>query len=122
VTDPEVRDWAVAAARAGDDKKAVDVVILEVGSVLGITDMFVIMSAPNTRQVRTIADAVEEQVAAEFGLRPRKVEGRDELSWVLVDYGDIVVHVFLDEVRRFYDLERLWSDVPRITWQVDQAR
>jgi ribosome-associated protein len=122
VTDPDVRAWAVAAARAGDDKKAIDAVILEVGAVLGITDVFVIMSAPNTRQVRTIADAVEEQVAAEFGLRPRKVEGRDELSWVLVDYGDIVVHVFLDEVRRFYDLERLWSDVPRIAWQVDPAR
>jgi ribosome-associated protein len=122
VTDDEVRAWAIAAARAADDKKADDVVVLDVSGVLGITDFFVIASAPNTRLVRTIADAVEEQVAAAFDLRPRKVEGRDELAWVLADYGDIVVHVFLDETRRFYDLERLWSDVPRVRWQLaDQS-
>jgi ribosome-associated protein len=104
------------AARAADDKGAEDVVILEVGDVLVVADEFVVASATNDRQVRAIVDEVERQVA-EAGLsKPLRVEGRDERKWVLLDYGDVVVHVFLREVREYYELERLWADVPQIAW------
>src|SRR5690606_33347733 len=113
----EVTTWAITAARAANEKKATDVLVLDVGDVLAITDCFVLASAPNTRQVRTIAEAVEEQVRLAGGPSPRRIEGLDELRWVLLDYGDFVVHVFFEETRRFYDLERLWADVPRIDWR-----
>jgi len=110
------RELAIVAARAADAKGARDVVILEVGDVLVVADEFVIASAPNDRQVRAIVDDVERQVGeAGFG-RPLRVEGLDDRHWVLMDYGDVVVHVFLDETREYYELERLWSDVPRLAW------
>ena len=112
-----IRGWAVEAARAAADKKGLDTVVLEVGAVLAITDYFVITSGTNSRQVRTLAEAVEEQVKAAGGPAPKRIEGLDELRWVLIDYGDLVVHVFLDETRRFYDLERLWRDVPQLAWE-----
>ena len=117
----EARQWAAAAARAADDKQGADIVVLEVGPVLAITDAFVITSATNTRQVRTIADEVEHQLKRMGGPAPLRSEGLDDLRWVLLDYGDFVVHVFLDEVRAFYDLERLWSDAPTIDWQAIAA-
>src|SRR5688500_9855380 len=113
----EVRQWASAAARAADEKNGVDTVVLEVGEVLAITDAFVITAASNTRQVRTIADEVEAQVKRIGGPSPLRIEGLDDLRWVVIDYGDFVVHVLLAEVREFYDLERLWSDAGRIDWQ-----
>jgi ribosome-associated protein len=112
----EVRAWAVTAARAADAKKSSDTVVLEVGPVLAITDAFVIASAPNVRQVRTIAEEVEVKVRAAGGPSPLRIEGLDDARWVLLDYGDFVVHVFLDEVRSYYDLERLWADAPRLDW------
>ena len=114
-------DYAVVAARAASSKKGDDVVVLEVGSVLAITDAFVITSAGNDRLVRSIADEVERQVKEAGGPAPLRVEGLNDARWVLLDYGDFVVHVFLDEVRRYYDLERLWSDAPRIHWEDDAA-
>jgi ribosome-associated protein len=102
------------AAQAASSKKAIDPVVLEVGDVLAITDYFVITSASNTRQVRTIAEEVERQITQAGGPKPLRTEGLDDLRWVLLDYGDFVVHVFLDEARHYYELERLWSDVPRI--------
>jgi ribosome-associated protein len=111
-----VLEWAVVAARAADDKQGRDTVILEVGAVLGITDFFVITSGTNSRQVRTIADAVEEKLK-QHGRSVVREEGRSDLTWVLLDYGDLVVHVFLDETRHFYDIERLYRDVPVIDWQ-----
>ena len=123
----EVRRRAVVAARAAAAKVGTDTVILEVGAVLAITDYFVITSAANARQVRTIAEEVEAQVAGSAvagsrtaeGPRPLRIEGLDDARWVLLDYGDFVVHVFLDEVRRYYDIERLWADAPRVRWQDD---
>ena len=106
----------LTAARAAADKKGIDTVILEVGSVLAITDAFVITSASNVRQVRTIAEEVELQIDGVGGPKPLRIEGLDDARWVLLDYGDFVVHVFLDEARRYYDLERLWSDAPRVAW------
>jgi ribosome-associated protein len=108
---------AVVAARAASSKKGDDVIVLEVGSILAITDLFVIASAGNDRLVRTIAEEVERQVKEAGGPGPLRVEGLSDARWVLLDYGDFVVHVFLDEVRRYYDLERLWSDAPKVDWE-----
>jgi ribosome-associated protein len=108
---------AITAARAADDKKAENTIVLQVGNVLGITEYFVITSASNRRLVRTIVDAVEEQVRAEHGRSPLRSEGVGEQQWVLVDYGDVVVHVFADEVRAYYEIERLYRDVPRLEWR-----
>jgi ribosome-associated protein len=112
-----VRTWAARAARAAEDKKATSTVVLEVGPILAITDAFVITSGNNVRLVRTIAEEVERQVKAGGGPSPLRIEGLDDARWVLLDYGDFVVHVFLDEVREYYDLERLWSDAPKIDWE-----
>jgi ribosome-associated protein len=108
---------AITAARAADDKKAENTIVLQVGNVLGITEYFVITSASNRRLVRTIVDAVEEQVRAEHGRSPLRSEGVGEQQWVLVDFGDVVVHVFADEVRAYYEIERLYRDGPRLEWQ-----
>jgi ribosome-associated protein len=104
------------AARAADAKGARDVVILEVAEVLVVADEFVVASAPNDRQVKAIVDEVERQVGEAGLAKPLRVEGLDDRHWVLLDYGDVVVHVFLEETREYYELERLWSDVPRVAW------
>jgi ribosome-associated protein len=111
----------VTAAAAAADKLGRDVVVLEVGEVLSIVEHFVIASAPNGRQVKTIAEEVEDKVRGAGGDSPIRVEGLNDASWVLLDYGDIVVHVFLDETREYYDLERLWRDVPRLDWEAERV-
>jgi ribosome-associated protein len=120
------RRLAVAAARAADEKGASDVVILEVGDVLVVADEFVVASAANDRQVRAIVDEVERQVSeapdVTGNTKPIRIEGRDERRWVLMDYGDVVVHVFLQEVRDYYELERLWGDVARVEWATPALR
>jgi len=107
------------AARAASDKKGEDTIVLEVGPLLSITDAFVITSGSNDRQVRSIAEEVEAQVRTSMNRAPLRVEGLSDAHWILLDYGDVVVHVFLDETRRYYDLERLWADAPRIIWEDD---
>jgi ribosome-associated protein len=114
-TDAKERSRVAAAAAA--DKKGEDIVILDVGDILGIAEAFVITSAPNTRQVRTIVEEVEKQLREKAEARPRSVEGLDDASWVLMDYGDVVVHAFLTETRSFYGLERLWADAARVPWE-----
>lgn len=116
-----VHHWCEVAAQAAASKKGDDTVILDVGEVLAITDSFVITSAPNDRLVRAIAEEIERRVKEEGGPAPRRIEGRREAEWVLLDYGDFVVHVFLEETRRFYDLERLWADAPRVGWVEPRA-
>lgn len=113
----QVRDWVLMAARAASAKGGEDTVILEVGAVLAITDAFVITSGTNHRQVRAIAEEVEARLKVEAGIVPLRIEGAAGAEWALMDYGDFVVHVFLEETRHFYDLERLWSDVPRLEWE-----
>lgn len=108
--------WAVAAAEAARSKSATRPVVLAVGEVLAITDFFVIASAPNTRLVRAIAEEVEAQLSAAGGPKPVRTEGLDDMRWVLIDYALFVVHVFVQEARDYYDLERLWRDVPRV-WE-----
>ena len=105
------------AAHAADDKKAEDILVLDVAEIMGIVDAFVIAHASNPRLVRAIVDEVKEQLFVLAGLKPRSIEGLDDLSWVLLDYGDLIVHIFLAETREFYGLERLWTDAPRITWK-----
>jgi ribosome-associated protein len=116
-----VRAWASLAARAASAKQGRDTVVLAVGNMLGITDAFVITSGTNPRQVRTIVEEVELQLKTSGRPGPRRIEGLDDARWVLMDFGDFVVHVFLDEVRDFYELERLWADAESWGWEVDPA-
>ena len=104
------RGLAVAAAA---DKKALNLVVLDLRKAAGFTDFFVIASGTNSRQVRAIADAVMESLAKK-GAKPAYVEGYDQSDWILVDYFDFIVHVFGAETRAFYDLERLWGNADRI--------
>ena len=101
------------AIRAAENKKAVDFVVLDLRKAAGFTDYFLICSGTNTRQVRAIADAVIDALAAE-GAKPAHVEGYDRSEWVLVDYFDFIVHIFAPETRLFYGLERLWGNAERI--------
>jgi len=110
----------VVAARAADDKQGTDIVVLDVGDIIGITEIFVLVSANNTRLVRTICDEVELALKVEDDLAPRSIEGLKDSSWVLLDYGVLVVHVFLQETRDFYELERLWTDAPQVEWEPER--
>ncbi len=111
-----IRALAFAAARAADDKKGSDVLVLDVGDTIGITDVFVIASAPNTRLVSFMAEEVERVVKEAGGDGPIASEGLEDANWVLLDFGGFIVHLFLEETRRFYDLERLWADAPKLDW------
>lgn len=111
------RDRALAAAHAASSKKAMDIVILDVAKVIGITDYFVICSGNTERQVKTIVEEVERCLREEQGVKPYRREGEREQRWVLIDYLDVVVHVFHREDREFYDLERLWSDAPDVPFE-----
>ncbi len=106
------------AARAANRKTDAPTVVLDVGDVLAITGWFVVTSGSSTRQVRAIAEAVEEDVAVAGGPRPLRIEGLDDGTWVLIDYGEVIVHVFDEETRSFYDIERLWGDVPVVDWSL----
>jgi ribosome-associated protein len=109
----KARELALVAAAAAADKKAHDVIVLDVSDQLVITDCFVIASAPNERQVGAIVDSVEEKLR-EAGTKPVRREGAREGRWVLLDFVDVVVHVQHSDERSFYGLERLWKDCPRI--------
>ncbi len=111
------REAALSAARAAADKQAENPVVLDMSEMFGATDYFVIASARNTRQARTVVDEVELRLREEHERKAIRVEGLRDATWILVDYGDVVVHVFLDETREYYDLERLWSGAPRVTWE-----
>jgi len=111
---PEATAAALAAAEAASDKLAEDIVILDVSDQLVITDAFVLCSAANERQVKAIVDAVEEKLHS-LGEKPLRREGEKESRWVLLDFGDVVVHVQLAEERIHYAIERLWKDCPVIS-------
>jgi ribosome-associated protein len=115
------RDLALVAARAASSKLAVDVVLIDVSDRLAITDVFVIATGSNERQVEAIVDEVEEKLRA-AGVKPLRREGRRDGRWVLLDYSDIVVHVQHAEERVFYSLERLWKDCPFIPFEADAPR
>ena len=112
----DARLLAELAARAADEKQGRNIVVLDVGDILGIAELFVVLDAPNRRLVRTLVDEIEQQVREVTGRSPRRTEGVREQQWVLMDYGDVVIHVFLDEIRRFYEIERLYRDAPVVDW------
>ena len=107
------KELALLCAKAAIDKKAIHSLIFEVGKVGAFTDYFLITSGMNERQVQAIADEIS-RTAKEQGAASPRVEGYDEGRWVLVDFGDVVIHIFQDYIREFYDLESLWSDAPRL--------
>ena len=113
---PAQVDLAIAAA---ETKQAVNLVVLDLRKTAGFTDFFLIASGTNTRQVRAIADAVMESLAAK-GAKPAYVKGYDRSDWILLDYFDFIVHVFGTETRVFYDLERLWGNADRIEVAADR--
>jgi ribosome-associated protein len=117
----EATTRALVVAAAVSAKSGHDVVVLDVGPIISIIECFVLASATNTRQVRTIVDEIEQALREHDDSRPISIEGRDDATWVLLDYGDIVVHVFLEETRAFYDLDRLWADAPRIPFEEPQT-
>ena len=117
--DEDVVHWATVAARAADDKLAVNTLVVDVGEVLGITDFFLITAGSNPRQVRAIANNIEEMVARDGGPQTIRREGHDTFEWVLLDFGSFVCHVFVEQHRAYYELERLWGDRPRIAWADD---
>jgi ribosome-associated protein len=116
-TPDDIRRQALLAAAAASSKKAEDIVILDVGDIIAITDYFVIAGGANDRQVRTIVDEVERRLREDEGIGPIRVEGLDDARWVLMDYGDFFVHAFHVETRAYYELERLWSDAPRVPFE-----
>ena len=103
---------ADAIAEQAADKKAADIVVLDLRGALGYTDLFVIATGNTDRQVKAIHDGIHQGLKEQFGLLPRRVEGLQESHWVLMDYLDVVVHVFTPDTREFYRLEQLWGEVP----------
>jgi ribosome-associated protein len=116
VTVTESVDLACVAARAASEKQGEDVLVLDVRDLITITDYFVIASGSSDRQVKTIAEEVEKALK-ERGVKPVRVEGGSASRWVLLDFVDLVVHVFHQDEREYYRLERLWVDAPRVGWE-----
>jgi ribosome-associated protein len=110
---PRAVELALVAAQAAADKVAHDIVVIDVSDRLVITDCFVVCSAPNERQVSSVVEEVERRMRSE-DVKPVLREGEHEARWVLLDFGDVIVHVQHDEERRYYALERLWKDCPTI--------
>jgi ribosome-associated protein len=106
-------ETAQLCAEAADGKKAYDLLILDLSKLGFITDYFVICSGSNITQVAAIADGIGHDLA-KAGIHPSHIEGGPEATWVLMDYGDVVVHIFEEQTRQFYSLEKLWGDAPRV--------
>ena len=109
---------AQRAARAALDKKAIDLVVLDVQGLSSVADYFLVCSGRSTPHVKSISDAIREELKEE-GARPLHAEGQAESGWLLLDYGDVLMHVFLEDTRAYYALERLWGDAPSLP--VDSA-
>ena len=109
-------ELAVFIARVIDEKQGENTIVIPVGPVVGITEYFIVTSASNVRLVRAITDSVLNNVREAVGKGPLRSEGTREQQWVLIDYGDVVVHIFIDEMRRFYEIERLYKDIVPAPW------
>jgi ribosome-associated protein len=110
----EAKELVMQAAKAADDKQAADILILELAQLLVITDYFLICSGATDRQTRTIAEEVRKQVKEMSGRKPIRAAGEELGDWILLDYGDVVIHIFTQEMREYYQLERLWRGAPKI--------
>ncbi|MEW6210111.1 MAG: ribosome silencing factor [Acidobacteriota bacterium] len=117
----EADNFIETAARAASDKKATDIVALDLREVASFTDYFLLCTGGNARQVAAIAEAIEDELR-KSGRRPLHTEGYANAEWVLLDYGDFIVHVFQSATRRFYDLERLWRDAKRIEFDNEEVK
>lgn len=115
MNDSSIESRVRVAVTAALDKKAFDLDVLSVGELTSIADYFILASAGNERQAAAIADAVVDQLKQQLGIRPLLIEGTTPGRWILLDYGDFIVHIFTEDVRRFYGLERLWGDAPNVT-------
>ena len=114
MTPPSAESRVRRAARAALDKKALGVVVLDVQRLSGVADYFLVCSGRSTTHIQTIADAIRDELRAE-GVRARHAEGVPESGWVLLDYGDVLMHLFSEETRAYYALERLWGDAPALS-------
>lgn len=114
-------ELAKIAATAADDKKATDILALDLTGTSDVCDYFVICTVANNPMMDAVVEAVEEKVRLNCGEKPLSIEGRARSSWVLVDYGSVVVHVFREEARDFYRLERLWGDAPHVVLDLEGA-
>ena len=103
------------AVRCAADKKATDIIVLDLRQIASFAEYFIIATGSNQRQVQAIADEIEEQLKKQVSTRPVRIEGYNTAEWVLMDYGDFVVHIFNKEAREFYDLERLWRDAGKVS-------
>ena len=109
--------WPAVAAAAAESKLGTGTLILDVGDAISITEHFVITNGANTRQVKAIVNEIEHQLKLVGGPKPIRLEGLQSLDWVLMDYGEFVVHIFSEEARGFYQLERLWKDCDQLDWR-----
>lgn len=116
----EPLELATCIAQAADDRKATDLVALDLRELSDVADYFVICTANTARQADAVMDAIEERCRENLGVKPFAVEGRDQKRWILMDYGSVVAHVFLPEVRDYYRLERLWGDAPTFALVEDE--
>ncbi|MBA4373563.1 MAG: ribosome silencing factor [Thermodesulfovibrio sp.] len=114
------RELAVSAAEAALEKKAENPVVLELTGLTVVADYFVVCSGESTTQVRAISEHIEDELR-KAGIRPIGIEGRKHGHWVLLDYGDVIVHIFEKETRTFYDLEKLWMDAKTIDLDEDKS-
>jgi ribosome-associated protein len=114
-TDDAIESRVRLAVAAALDKKAFDLNVLSVGELTSIADFFILASAGNERQAAAIADAVQETLREKMKVKPLLVEGTTPGRWILLDYGDFIFHIFTEDTRRFYGLERLWGDAPNLT-------
>lgn len=115
MTDSSIESRVRLAVAAALDKKATDLDVLAVGQLTSIADYFILCSAGNERQAQAIADSILDRLKSELNVKPLLVEGTTPGRWVLLDFGDFIVHIFTEDVRRFYGLERLWGDAPNVT-------
>ena len=115
MNDSSIESRVRLAVAAALDKKATDLDVLAVGSLTSIADYFILTSAGNERQAQAIADSVESRLKDELRVKPLLVEGTTPGRWILLDFGDFIVHIFTEDMRRFYGLERLWGDAPNVT-------
>jgi ribosome-associated protein len=115
VASKSTRFAACLSARLADDKKAADILVLEVREIFGVADYFVICTCHSRPQARAVADEIEDRLEEE-GFYRLGTEGREDASWILLDFGGVVVHVFLQEKRDYYQMEVLWGDAPRVDW------
>ncbi len=107
-------EQAIFIAQSASEKKAEDVLVLEVGDLTSIADYFIFASGESERQVRGLAAFIEKEMTQRYDIHP-VIEGKETANWILLDYGDIIVHIFRSDIRQYYALEKMWADAPQIT-------